>query len=188
MKLSAIRSAKELNEVLQNPGSPGPDPVYWVFSQSSPSWENLTILAPGRFGQEYTKTMGHYHNSSHIETYHKIRGEGVLLLQKKHLENSVWRPKQVDEVLLIKVGQDDEVKISPEYGHSWSNIGNLPLLLFDNWQDSHTASDYEVIKKLHGLAYYLIAENGGPKAVANLHYQNLPEPIWLTAQEFAQRI
>ena len=96
-------------------------------------------------------------------------------------------PNQVDEVFLVKVAQDDEVKITPEYGHSWTNTGKMPLILFDDWKAGHHGSDYDMIKKLKGLAYYLIEENGQPKAIANPNYQNLPDPVWLTAQEFSQR-
>lgn len=187
MKLSAIRSQLEIKEVLQDATASGPDPVYWVFSQTCPKWENLTILSPGRFGNEFSKTLGHYHGSHHIETYHKVLGEGILILQKKHVDNNVWVPEIVDEVLLIRVREDDEVKITPEYGHSWSNIGALPLILFDNWKDSHTPSDYAMIKKLKGLAYYLVEENGQPQVIPNPNYQNLPTPQWLTAAEFRER-
>lgn len=189
MKLSSVRTLAELRSVLKEPLASGPDPVYWVFSEISTRTKlaNLTVIAPGRFNGEYPKTFGHYHHNPATEIYHQVYGEGILLLQKKHLENGVWRPEKVEEVLLVTIKPGDEVTIKPEYGHSWSNVGDGPLLLYDNWSVGHWPADYEMIQKLHGLAYFLLEENGEPTAIPNPLYQNLPEPVWLTAQEFMAR-
>lgn len=190
MKLASIRSLEELKPVLKNPQSLGQNPVYWVFSEiTDPSkgseWANVTIISPGKIGGEYPKTFGHYHpENAPDEIYHLIEGEGILQLQKKHLEDGVWNPEKVDEVYLIKAKVGDEIVIKKEFGHSWSNMGSGPLISFDNWRSSHTPSDYEYIEKLHGMAYYLIEADGQVKAVPNPNYKHLPEPVWLAADEF----
>ncbi|MCL5783845.1 MAG: hypothetical protein M1142_00620 [Patescibacteria group bacterium] len=189
MKLGSSRSLEEMILVLKDPKSFGPDPVYWVFSEVTPEkWANVTITAPGSFDGEYPKTFGHYHSSQINETYHLIEGKGVMVLQKKHFEGDKWIPEMVKEVLLVKAKPGDEITITPEYGHSWSNIGQTPLITYDDWRAGHQPSDYEDIKKLHGMAYYLVEENGEIKAIPNPHYQNLPEPIWLTTEEFKNHI
>lgn len=179
MKLSSTRQLFDLKSVLKDPNSSGPDPAYWVFSEIAPSekWANITIIAPGNYNGEYPKTFGHYHGVEVNEIYHVIEGEGVLQFQKRDLS----------KVYLIKAKAGDEIIITPEYGHSWSNIGKLPLILFDNWTSGHKPSDYEPIERLQGLSFYLIEKEGHPKAVPNPKYQNLPEPVWLTAEEFAKR-
>lgn len=189
MKLSSIRTLEDLKPVLQDPHSNGPDPAYWVFSEVAENgWANITIWAPGKHGGEYNKTFGHYHpNNAVDETYHVIEGKGILQLQKKHVENGVWVMEKVDEVFLIKAKPGDEIVIPFEYGHCWSNIGDGPLLTFDDWRSGHSPSDYEPIEKLHGLAYYLIEENGEVKTVPNPRYKDLPKPIWLTPTEFVKR-
>lgn len=186
MKLVASRGLQEEMKVvfLHNLEGTGPDPVYQVFTDLGDHfWVNKTVIAPGRLGDEYTLTFGHYHGVDVDEKYYVASGSGVLQLQKKHLENGVWVPEIVDEVLLVKAEVGDEVIIKPEYGHSWSNVGDDELILFDNWSTPHSPSDYEAIEKLHGLAYYLIEENGQIKAVPNPNYKNLPEPRWLNAEE-----
>lgn len=189
MKLFSTRSLESLKIVLKDPGSTGPDPAYWVFSEvSEGKWANITIWAPGRYNGEYTKTFGHYHpENAANETYRVIEGKGILQLQKKHLENGTWTPEKVDEVFLIKAETGDEIIIPFEYGHCWSNIGDGPLLTFDNWTSGHTPADYEPVEKLQGLAYYLIEEQEEIKAIPNSKYKDLPEPVWLTAEEFAKR-
>lgn len=190
MKLTSTRTLEDLKAVLKDPSSSGPDPAYWVFSEVSQSkWANITVWAPGKHGEEYNKTFGHYHPENAVdETYHVIEGRGILQLQKRHIEEGSWIQEKVDEVLLIKAEAGDEIIIPWEYGHHWSNIGDGPLVTFDNWRSGHTPADYEPIEKLHGLSYYLIEESGEVKAIPNSNYKDLPEPVWLTAQEYAQKL
>src|SRR3989344_3042919 len=182
MKLSSTRNLADLKKVLKDPASSGPDPSYWVFSEVSDSkWANITVWAPGKYSEEYNKTFGHYHPENALdETYHVIEGNGVLQLQKRFIENGDWITEKVGEVFLIKAEAGDEIIIPWEYGHCWSNIGDGPLLTFDNWRSGHDPSDYEPIERLKGLAYYLTDENGEVKTIPNPNYKDLPEPEWLT--------
>lgn len=186
MKLGSIRELSGMKPVLRNPDSTGPDPVYWVFPEVSDSgWANVTMIVPGNYNDEKPKTFGHYHPVDAVdETYHLIEGEGVLQLQKKHIVDGVLDPERVEEVYLIKAKPGDEVVIKPEMGHSWSNVGSGPLISYDNWRSGHTPSEYEPIEKQQGMAYYLVEEGGKIKAVPNPKYKDLPEPIWITAEEF----
>ena len=182
MKLTSARSLENLRPVLLNPQAEGPDPVYQVFSLETAdgqdsNWANQTVLVPGLIGQEYTKTFGHYHpDDSPVETYKLTTGEGVLVLHKKDLS----------VVYLVKAEVGDEIKITNQFGHAWSNVGQVPLISFDDWRDGHSPGDYDQIKEKQGMAYYLVAEGDQVKVVANSHYQNLPEPIWTTPAEFAR--
>ncbi len=175
MKLSFSRSLAEMKEVLLDPDAKGPDPVYEVFTDLGDHfWINKTVLTSGRYGKEYPKTFGHYHNHDVDEVYYVVDGEGVLLLQKR----------DATEVFLVRAKTGDRVVIHPEYGHSWSNVGGKPLVLFDNWSTPHSPTDYAKIENMAGMAYYLVEENGEVKAVADKNYPKMPAPRWLTAAEF----
>lgn len=188
MKLSSIRNLAGLKEVLRSPSASGPDPVYWVFSEiGSERFANITVIAPGVFNGEFAKTYGHYHGSKVDETYKLIEGEGVLVLQKKHYEKEVFVPDVVDEVLLVKAEPGDELLIKPEYGHSWSNVGKTALVSLDDWRAGHSPSDYEYIKDMKGLAYYLTIVEGKVEPVLNPNYKSAPFPVWLTAKEYKQK-
>lgn len=188
MKLGSVRDLESLKRVLKDPQSVGPDPAYWVFSGSTEQkWENLTIIASGKYNNEFTKTFGHYHpKDAEVETYHLIEGEGILLMQKKSFEGEVQINDKVEKVYLIQAKSGDEIAIKPDWGHSWSNVGQVPLLSFDDWRFGHQPSDYEIIEKMQGMAYYLVEEDGEVKAVPNPNYQDLPEPRWVSAQEFKE--
>lgn len=186
MKLGSTRELSGLKPVLKDANSAGPNPVYWVFSECSEGkWANVTVIAPGKIGEEYPKTFGHYHGTDVDEIYRLIEGEGVLLLQKKFFDESGnWVKEKVAEVVLIKTKPGDEILITPEWGHSWSNIGGGPLISFDDWRSGHAPTDYSDIESLQGLAYYLVEEKGGIKALPNPNYKDLPEPRWMSAEEF----
>lgn len=178
MKLLTSRTFDDLKPVLQDPSSAGPDTVYEVHTDlNDPQWVNKTTIQPGKQGSEYTKTFGHYHTTnSETELYRVESGEGILVLQKKH------------EVLLVRAKTGDQILINPEYGHSWSNIGSEPLVLLDNWSFGHSDEDYAFIAKHHGMAYYIVEENGQPKAVANTNYVESPKPTWATPDQLPQGV
>lgn len=187
MQLASSRSLTSLRPSLQDPNSAGPDPVYQVFTLDDPKWANQTEIATGRIGQEYPKTFGHYHGKAIEETYQVVSGQGIFLLQSKFFDGGQWIEDRVGEVILIKAEPGDQIIITPEWGHSWSNIGGQKLVTRDNWRAGHSPTDYDVMTRLHGMAYYLVDENGDPTPVPNPHYQDLPQPIWLTASKFSIR-
>lgn len=186
MKVTSVRDLNSLKEVLEDPDSEGPKEVYWVFSDiKKDNWYNLTVIIPGDFGGEFPKTYGHYHPvDAPNETYHLVEGEGVLLMQRKKVEGGSWIEDEVGEVYLIKMNPGDEVVITPEWGHSWSNTGDGPILSYDDWRVGHTPKDYEVIERLEGMAYYLRKDGNEISLDKNPNYKDLPEPKWVSASEF----
>lgn len=168
------RTLEDLKPVLKDPSSQGPSHVYQVFPSDKENWVNKTVVEPGKIGEEFTKTFGHYHpENSPPETYFVEQGEGILILQKKDLS----------KIVIVKLKAGDRVKITNQYGHSISNVGKEPLILYDDWKIPHTPADYEQIKNLHGMACYLVEEGGEVKSISNLNYQNLPQPVWSTPQD-----
>lgn len=186
MKLSSQRDLNGLKPTLIDPSivdeTISQKVVYWVFSElTEKSWANLTVISPDRIGEEFPKTFGHYHGTDVNETYHLISGEGILLMQKKDVEN------RISDVVFIKAKPGDEIVITPEWGHSWSNVGDTPLLSFDDWRSGHTERDYKLIEELGGMSYYLTLKDGEITYQKNPRYDDLPEPIWMTPDEFKQK-
>lgn len=188
MKLGSIRELSGLKPVLKDPNATGPDPVYWVFSEvSDTKWANITIITHGHYHGEFPKTFGHYHGSDVNETYYLVEGKGILLMQKKFIDqNGDWIPEKVSEVYLVEAHPGDEILITPDWGHSWSNVGETPLISFDDWRSGHKESDYTDIKNLQGMAYYLVYQDKELGIVPNPNYRDLPEPKWITAKQFAE--
>lgn len=187
MFLNSVRTNEELSQVLLNPQSKGPDPVYLVFSGLGDiDWENITVISNGLLDKEYPKTFGHYHpENSPVETYKVLYGEGIFLLQEKFMENGEWIKNKVKTVIAIRATKNESIVISPKWGHSSSNLGKSPLVTLDNWKNGHTPDDYEPVKQLKGMAYYMTEENGQFTFVKNPNYIEVPTPLVMTAEEFA---
>ncbi len=188
MKLKSIRTKEELDPVLMSPEEEGPDVAYWVFSEinGGGQWENMTVLSHGKYGNEFVKTFGHYHNDPHTETYRVVSGRGLLILQKKHFGDGSMVPNKIDKFVIVNLTPGDEVVITQEWGHSLINVGNEPLITMDNWTHGHTPADYDQIEQLHGMAYYMIQKNGNADIEPNPNYYDLPNPEFMSPAEFAK--
>lgn len=185
MLLKSTRTLNDMSPVLmENVKDQDDFPVYWVFSDVSKKWENMTVISPGNLGKEFPKTYGHYHGTSTVERYKLLSGQGILVMQKRKFFDDDWQDDQIDKVYFVEFLPGDEIDITPEWGHSWSNIGSEPLVTLDNWKDGHQESDYEPIKKLQGMAYYLVNKNGQAEFIPSKNYKDLPKPEWITASDF----
>jgi oxalate decarboxylase/phosphoglucose isomerase-like protein (cupin superfamily) len=190
MELKSARLVKDLRPVLTTKSEKiltSEDVVYWVFSGiTNAAWENMTVLNPQKLDNEFPKTFGHYHTTNVIETYKLIHGEGLFQLQKRMSENNEWAIDKLEAVYFVRLDIGEEISITPEWGHSWSNIGTEPLVTFDNWRSGHTPQDYEPMEKLHGMGYYLSGKIDDIKIEPNPNYQSLPAPKVLTVKGFYQ--
>jgi len=118
VQIKTVRTKEELSPVLLSPEEKGPDFAYWVFSGVTRNnrWENMTVLTPGTYGQEFIKTFGHYHNDPHEETYRVVSGKGILLLQEKHFEGGSWTPNKVDRFIILSILPGDEIALARALG------------------------------------------------------------------------
>lgn len=188
MRIYSVRDLEGLIPVLKDEKATGPDPVYWVFKELGHNkWINMTLLTSGVYAGEYAKTFGHYHGDGQPEIYHVVCGKALIVLQKIEIEKGLWVGDRTTEVLLVSASSGQDVNINPAYAHALVNVGEEPLITFDNREALHPASDYAPVERHHGLAYYIINEDGQPKAVPNPNYSNLPEPVWLSAPEYEKR-
>ncbi len=185
MLLKSTRTLDEMSPVLMNKSISGKDSVYWVFSNVSKKWENMTVIAPGSNDGEFPKTYGHYHTGSNAtERYKLLSGQGILLMQKRKFIDDDWNPEIIERIYLVEFIPGDEIDITVEWGHSWSNIGTEPLVTLDNWKEGHTPDDYKPIEKLGGMSYFLMKKDGGAEFIPNRNYKDLPKPEWISAFDF----
>jgi oxalate decarboxylase/phosphoglucose isomerase-like protein (cupin superfamily) len=190
MELKTARTCIDLAPVLFTPIDKLnniDETVYWVYSGVTQSkWENMTIISPQKLGSEFPKTFGHYHTQNVLETYKLIHGKGLLLLQKKYYENDMWVPNKLDRVYLVKLEPNEEIIITPEWGHSWSNIGDEPLVTLDDWRAGHTHHDYDPVERQKGMGFYLTHNGDEVKIEPNHNYKALPVPKIISLKGFYQ--
>lgn len=195
LKPFAERTHEKMKEVLMNPEASGPE-VHYYMIRGGDKKKNVTVWETGKVGEEYIKTYGHYHIGKLNETYWFLQGEGIALLQLRKMDkNGQPIDEEIEAFYAISVKVGDSIFIPSGMGHLVVNTSKTWLVTVDdspvNFEEVDPVSlpghaDYEVVKKMRGFAYYIVEENGKPKAVLNPNYKSAPEPVWLTAQEYQQ--
>ncbi|OGE64677.1 hypothetical protein A3J13_02300 [Candidatus Daviesbacteria bacterium RIFCSPLOWO2_02_FULL_36_8] len=207
LKPFAARENEMMKDVLMHPEVEAPE-IHYYMIRGGKDKTNITVWETGTIGGEYIKTYGHYHVGHLDETYHVIQGDGVILLQTRKLDNQ-GHPinDEIEKFMAIKVKPGDKVFIPSGTGHLAVNTGKVWFVTSDdspvNFEEKDPVSlpghaDYESVKAVRGFAYYLIEDpsasstpshgESGLKLVKNPNYKVIPEPEWLTAQEYAKSL
>ena len=190
LKPFAARDHEKMKEVLYDPAAEGPE-IHYYMIRGGKDKKNITVWETGTVGGEYIKTYGHYHVGKLDETYWVIQGEGIVLLQKRKQDQD----DEIESFFAISVKAGDSVFIPSGMGHLVVNTGKEWLVTSDdspvNFEEADPVSlpghaDYEPVKRMHGFAYYCIEQDGKPTLVKNPNYKVIPEPQWLTPQEYAR--
>jgi len=109
-----------------------------------------TILQPGRVGDEYFMTHGHFHaEPDRAEFYATLRGTGGLILMQEDGESSLdcMSPGSVHY-------------IPGRIAHRVANTGKEPLVFVASWP-SDAGHDYARVRAA-GFSRCLLKRNGGP--------------------------
>ena len=89
----------------------------------------------------------------------------------------------IEDVRLATVHAGETIIIPPLYGHASINIGQGPLI-FNNVCTLENKSDYSLVKRHHGMPYYIIKEYGELKFVKNPSYKmDIPAPRMMKVLE-----
>lgn len=120
---------------------------------------DLTILNPGKVGDEFVKTVGHYHgiipgsSLSYPEVYEAVT-DGIEYL----LQSEPDRDGKV-KVIWVVTEAGDKVIMPPNYGHVSMNVGTDVAIETDiQKRDNPNDSDYSIFKEKIGGAFYRTQE------------------------------
>jgi len=190
-----VRRLGDLRDVLATP-DPSPDdrPCYHLYRDVRASVDehllaryglryDVTVLLPGRVGDELAKTSGHYHNvvpgttQTYAEVYEVLFGRAIFLLQRARDGGAALVGIDVDEVLLIGAGPGDVLLIPSHMGHVSINAGDEPLVVADLVSPA-SGHQYGAFRAAHGGAYYVLGVGAPPRVRANAAYGRLPMPRW----------
>lgn len=138
--------------------------IYEVYEVSRPEVvgelrSGLSIVHPGKIGDEYFMTKGHFHAVLETgEVYHCLKGEGMIVMETPEGDWAVERlyPGRV-------------LYVPPRWAHRSVNTGTDDLVTFFVYP-SHAGHDYLTIEKF-GFRKVVIDQNGQPCIADN--------PRWL---------
>lgn len=113
----------------------------------------LTVLHPGRVGDEYFMTRGHYHvQRQTAEVYLCLRGRGYLVMQMEQ-----------GEVRAAPMEPGSVVYVAPGWAHRSVNIGDEPFVLFYTFP-ADAGHDYGAIGR-DGFGLRVVEVNGEPAVI-----------------------
>lgn len=131
------------------------DPVYWVES-STPDTETgaltigISVLQPGRIGDEYVMTRGHIHERhSAAELYYGLRGRGVMLMDTIDGRSSA-----------IEVTPGVAVHVPGHWVHRSVNVGDEPFTTLFCYA-SDAGQDYSIIGNAGGMSKLVVVDDHG---------------------------
>lgn len=130
------------------------DPVYWVES-STPDMDSgaltigLSVLQPGRIGDEFVMTRGHIHSKhAAAELYFGLSGHGVMLMDTTDGRSSA-----------IEITPGVAVHVPGHWVHRSVNVGDEPFSTLFCYP-SDAGQDYSVIADAGGMSQLVVADDG----------------------------
>jgi glucose-6-phosphate isomerase len=113
----------------------------------------VTTIAPGKVGDEYFMTHGHFHaNRTRAEYYGTVSGDGMLIQMDG--SRKTWGETMAPGSLHY---------IRGENAHRVANTGSVPLVFWACWP-SDAGYDYGTIAE-HGFGARLVERDGRPAFV-----------------------
>lgn len=159
-RLSSLRNKFMDGEAFQAKLDAGDPLVYEVYENPRPELagelaSGLSVVHPGRVGQEYYMTKGHYHTvRGTAEVYYCVQGKGVLLMENEAGDVSV------EEFFPGRV-----VYVMPNWAHRSINTGDEDLVTFFVYP-ANAGHDYATIDAV-GFSKRFLERNGQPTIVEN---------------------
>lgn len=156
---------------------------------------DITVIPPGKIGNEFVKTIGHYHpfksgtEVRYPEIYEVIYGRVFLLLQSASEDF-----ERLNEVYLVRAGRGEKVLVPPGFGHVSINPAD-DVLVLSNWQPLNNKGIYEPYENHNGAAYYVTqretltssgSTSSGFEFLPNLSYNLVPKLNEVTPRELPQ--
>lgn len=121
----------------------------------------LSIVHPGKVGDEYYMTKGHYHAVLETaEIYHTLRGEGLMLMESPEGDWAVeeLRPGRV-------------LYIPPRWAHRSINTSGQEDLVTFFVYPGHAGHDYSTIEQ-RGFRKLVVERDGRPTLLDNPRWQS----------------
>lgn len=130
----------------------GGEPVYWVESSTPETGRGaltigLSVLRPGRIGDEFAMTRGHLHAQAEFaELYYGVAGSGVMLLESVEGESRA-----------LPITPGVVVHVPGGWIHRSVNVGDDTLVTLFTYA-TEAGQDYGIIAEAGGMRQLVVAD------------------------------
>jgi glucose-6-phosphate isomerase, archaeal len=121
----------------------------------------ISVLEPGKVGQEFFMTRGHLHQrADRPETYYGLAGHGILLLESL-----------AGEVKAMEMRPGSLVYVPPFWVHRSVNVGETVFATLFSYP-ADAGQDFETVRQARGFRQLVVAAtNGDWKLAPNPDYR-----------------
>ncbi|OGE64185.1 hypothetical protein A3J13_00995 [Candidatus Daviesbacteria bacterium RIFCSPLOWO2_02_FULL_36_8] len=140
--------------------------AYYVIEDND---QQIFIVAPGKNGSEFNKTVGYFSSYPGMQTYQCLYGQGVFLIQRNDDEG------EAKEFKIISLHPGRQVLVPAGWGICIVNSGNTLLVVLRNSLLDEKHKDSEPVLEKHGLAYYIVEKKGEISFDENPNYRLHPQ-------------
>jgi glucose-6-phosphate isomerase len=139
--------------------SKGDPVIYEVFQADVPEFAGelavcTTVLHPGKVGEEYFMTKGHFHSQrDRAEVYYGLTGQGLLLLAKD------------GEAREVTIEPGTAAYVPPYWAHRTVNTGSEPFVFLAVYPGD-AGHDYGTIET-EGFPQIVVERSGEVTVIAN---------------------
>jgi len=129
--------------------------------QASDLITGISVLEPGKVGQEFFMTRGHLHQrADRPETYYCLAGHGMLLLESL-----------AGEIKAMEMRAGSLVYVPPFWVHRSVNVGKAVFATLFSYP-ADAGQDFEIVRQAKGFRQLVVSsENGGWTLAPNPHYR-----------------
>ena len=132
------------------------------FHNSGEVLHGLSVLHPGKVGNEYFMTKGHFHSVLETgEVYHCLKGQGMIVMETPEGD---WAVEELQPNTVLYV--------PPRWAHRSVNTSPDEDLVTFFCYPGHSGHDYGTIET-QGFRKLVVEENGEPKIIDNPRWQPL---------------
>lgn len=118
-----------------------------------------TILYPGKVGNEYYMTKGHFHTIlDTAEVYYTLSGSGYMVMENPS-----------GETIEMPLSKGEAVYVPRSFAHRTVNTGNTPLVLFYTFA-ADAGHDYGTIET-KGFHHLVIEDDNKPVIINNPNWK-----------------
>ena len=160
------KTQKDLKPVVMRGAKIGIKTPYYLISDNR---QVIFVVAPGRNGVEFNKTVGYFSNFPSMQTYQCLYGQGIFVMQRN---DEVGEAK---EFKVVSLNPGRQVLVPAGWGMCLVNTGNNYLIVLRNSFLDEKNKDSDPIIKKRGFAYFVIEKKGEINFEENPHYQIHPQ-------------
>ena len=130
--------------------------------QASDLNTGISVLEPGKVGQEFFMTRGHLHRrADRPETYYCLAGHGVLLLENL-----------AGEIKAMEMRPGSLVYVPPFWVHRSVNVGDTVFATLFSYP-ADAGQDFEIVRQAKGFQQLVVSgEQGDWKLAPNPRYRS----------------